>query len=351
MTKAMKLMIGSASRGGMRSVVEAYDRDGFLAAENVRVIFAYREGHFAARQIVLIRALAAFVWCLLSRRVELVHCHASVWGSFWRKGVFASLARLFGIPVVLHLHGSEMKQFWAAQRPWAQRLVRRHLEKATRVVVLSESWKAFIGAVAPKASIAVVPNYVRVPPGREPDRRGEDTVLFLGLIGPRKGTFDLIRAFAAVRSRHPRARLVLGGNGQVAEATQLATDLCIQDSVVIAGWVDGDAKAELLRSAPIYVLPSHNEGLPVSVLEAMAAGAAVVTTRVGGLPELVTDGVHGTLVEPGDLDGLAEALNTLLGDRAMQNRMAAAGRQRIEENYSDRVVLPRLHRIYADVRR
>lgn len=87
------------------------------------------------------------------------------------------------------------------------------------------------------------------------------------------------------------------------------------------------------------------------MLEAIAAGAAVVTTQLGGLPEFIIDGVHWTPVELGDLDGLAAALNTLLGDRATQNRMAEAGRQRVEGNYSGRVVLPRLHRIYADVRR
>lgn len=182
---------------------------------------AYREGHFAARQILLIRALAVYIWCLPGRRLEFVHCHACVWGSLWRKGVFASLAKLFGTPVALHLYGSEMRQFWAARE---RHLVRRHLEKATRVIALPDSWKPFIAAIAPKASTALVPNDMRLPPGRDPDRQSEDMVLLLGLIGPRKGTFDLIRAFAAVRSKHPRARLVLSGNGQGAEAAQLATD-------------------------------------------------------------------------------------------------------------------------------
>jgi glycosyltransferase involved in cell wall biosynthesis len=251
--------------------------------------------------------------------------------------------------VVLHLHGSEMKLFWAAQRSWARRLIRRHLEKASCVVVLSESWKAFIASIAPNAKVSVVPNYVRLPPPADPTAKDDGVILFLGLIGPRKGVFDLIKAFAALRSDHPQARLVLGGNGQVAEAAGLARDLRVEDRVALVGWVDGETKATLLRSSPIYVLPSYNEGLPMGVLEAMAAGAAVVTTRVGGIPELVTDGIDGTLLDPGDLDGLTNALRVLLSDTALRMRIAEAGRRRIESHYSDRVVLPQLHLIYEDV--
>lgn len=347
----MKVMISSDSRGGMRSVVDAYQRDGFLQAENIHVIHSYREGPFGARQIVLLRALSAYILCLLTNRIALVHCHTAAWGSFWRKGLFATIARLFGIPVILHLHASEMELFWAAQMPWVRRLIRRHLEKASRVIVLSQSWKAFISDIAPAANIIVVPNYVlrQLPPPQGQPTDG--TILFLGLIGPRKGTFDLIRAFAAVRDHYPETRLLLGGNGQLAEAATLAADLHLLDSVSLLGWVDGDTKAALLSSASIYVLPSHNEGLPMSVLEAMAAGAAVVTTRVGGLPELITHGVDGMLVEAGDVSGLAAALLMLLDDEAMRVRIADAGRRRIETHYSDAIVLPLLHRIYEGSKR
>ncbi len=347
----MKVMIGSASRGGMRTVVDAYERDGFLAAQNIRVIHSYREGGFVARQIVLLQALSTYMWCLFTNRISLVHCHTAMWGSFWRKGLFAAIAQQFGIPVILHLHGSEMKQFWAAQRPWVQRLIRWHLERATQVLVLSRSWQAFIGNIAPAAKITVVPNYVSLPSPVRSIERSDSTILFLGLIGPRKGTFDLIRAFAQVYHLHPHARLVLGGNGQLAEAAELAADLHIADRVVIPGWVDGDEKVALLQSATIYVLPSHNEGLPMSVLEAMAAGTAVVTTRVGGLPELITDGVDGTLLEPGDVNGLAAALLVLLNDDARRARIAEAGRRRIEHHYSRDAVLPLLNRIYTESQR
>lgn len=342
-------MIWNAARGGMRSVVEAYRRDGFTDAEEVRLIHAYCDGGFVKRQWVLLKALASFLAVLLSGKVELVHVHAAMRGSFWRKGLFSSLARLFKVPVILHLHGSEMKPFYASQKPFAQKLIRSHLEKADRVLVLSESWRAFVSSIAPAARITVVPNYVTVSPLPDRATRRLKDILFLGLIGPRKGTFDLIDSFAEIAPSHADARLVIGGNGQVEDAAAQIDRLGLDGQAILAGWVDGPRKAELLAECGIYALPSYNEGLPMSVLEAMAAGLAVVTTRVGGIPELVTDGVDGLLIEPGDKAGLAAALDRLLAEDGFRQRIADAGRARIEAAYSDRTVLPMLHAIYGEV--
>ncbi|MBB3444201.1 glycosyltransferase family 4 protein [Rhizobium sp. BK379] len=344
----MKIMVWCAARGGMRSVVEAYERDGFLEKEDVRLVASYVDGNFLTKQAVLLRALIVYLWLLATRRVELVHAHSAMRGSFWRKGLFTSIARVFGIPVVLHLHGSEMKPFYESQRPFLRRLIRHHLEKATRVIVLSESWREFVGGIAPAARIVVVPNYVIVPPSADPQLRRPHDLLFLGLIGPRKGTFDLIPAFASIAQDHPDARLVIGGNGQIEAADKLLRDLSMEDRVILAGWVDGQKKEALLETSGIYILPSYNEGLPMSVLEAMAAGVAVITTRVGGIPELITDGVDGLLVDAGDKEGLASAIFALLSDEGLRMRLAQAGRMRVENHYSDRVILPLLHRIYED---
>ncbi|WP_244487680.1 MULTISPECIES: glycosyltransferase family 4 protein [unclassified Aureimonas] len=344
-------MIWNAARGGMRSVVEAYQRDGFVEAENVTLIHSYTDAGTIARQILLLRALASYIWTLATKRVDLVHIHAAMRGSFWRKGLFSSLARMFKVPVILHLHGSEMKLFYGSQRPAVQKMIRGHLEKADRVVVLSQSWKDFVSSIAPAARISVVPNYVTLPdlPGQAAQNPRD--ILFLGLIGPRKGTFDLIESFASIVPNHEGARLIIGGNGQVDEAAVLIRERGLDGHAVLAGWVDGAKKTELLATSGIYALPSYNEGLPMSVLEAMAAGLAVVTTRVGGIPELVTDGVDGILLEPGDRVGLSRALDALLGDDKMRRRIAEAGRARIEAQYSNHVVLPMLHTIYAEVAR
>lgn len=345
----MKIMVWPSARGGMRSVVEGYAEDGFLAAQDVRLVSSYAEGGFVRRQLVALRALVRVATLLATRSVELVHIHAAMKGSFWRKAVFAGLARSRGVPVLLHLHGSEMKDFYGRQPPWLKRAIVRQLTRATRVVVLSESWRAFVAEIAPAAKPVVVPNYVRVP---ERPARGTGrpvTLLFLGLLGRRKGIFDLLEAFARAHASDPGMRLVVGGNGEIEAAARQAGELGLEDCVRFEGWVGPAEKAVLLDAADVYVLPSHNEGLPMSVLEAMAYGLPVITTDVGGLPELVTDGVHGRMIRPGDVVALTAAILYLAGDGETRRRMGEAGRRRVQSAYSGEAVLPLMGGLYADV--
>jgi glycosyltransferase involved in cell wall biosynthesis len=342
------IMVWNAARGGMRSVVDGYRRDGLLDEYNFTLVAAYADGSFLKRQIVLLTGLLRFVGLLSTRRVGLVHIHAAMRGSFWRKGIFASIARMFEKPVILHLHGSEMTSFYHGLPPWARSLVRRHLEKATCVIALSESWRDFIWSIAPAANVVVVPNYVKLPPVPNPAARSSGEILFLGLVGDRKGVFDLIPAFAAVHRDHPSARLIIGGNGEVERAKICAVENGVPDVVELVGWTDGPAKATLLARAGMFVLPSHNEGLPMSVLEAMSNGIPVISTRIGGIPELITDGVDGILIESGDVDGLTAALADLLSNAALRDRLGAAARERIALGYSDAVVLPMLGRLYGE---
>ncbi len=343
----MKIMVWPSARGGMRSVVEGYAEDGFLVAQDVILVSSYEEGGFVRRQFVALRAIVRVATLLATRSVDLVHIHAAMKGSFWRKSVFAGLARWRGVPVLLHLHGSEMKDFYERQPSWLKRAIVRQLTLATRVAVLSESWRTFVAEIAPSARPVVVPNYVRVP---ERPARGAGqpvTLLFLGLLGRRKGIFDLLEAFARARALHPDMRLVIGGNGEVEAATRRARELGLDDAVRFEGWVGPARKAELLDAADIYVLPSYNEGLPMSVLEAMAYGLPVITTDVGGLPELVTDGVHGRMIRPGDVAALTAAILELGHDHNTRRRMGGAGRVRVQGEYSREAVLPHLAEIYA----
>jgi glycosyltransferase involved in cell wall biosynthesis len=338
-------MIWNAARGGMRSVVEGYVRDGLIEKENFVLIHSYADGGFVYRQAIFVRALFQYLWTMLRNDVELVHCHVAMRGSFVRKSIFALLARAMNVPVVLHLHGSEMKKFYFGQNAFFRRRIIGQLQGAQAVVVLSESWRSFVREIAPAANVIVVRNYVRIPAGAR-QARSDESVLFLGLIGERKGAYDLLNAFAEVRSTCPSMRLVLAGNGEIDKAQALAAELGIAEFVSFPGWIGDDTRAELLETASIFVLPSYNEGLPMSVLEAMAYGVPVITTPVGGIPELVTNGANGILVEPGDRAALARSIVALRSDPELRRRLASQAYSEVCERYSSEAVLPVLSQVY-----
>jgi glycosyltransferase involved in cell wall biosynthesis len=125
--------------------------------------------------------------------------------------------------------------------------------------------------------------------------------------------------------------------------------LGVATHVDLLGWVQGEQKTRLLNSCRVYVLPSYFEGLPMSILEAMATGVPVIATAIGGIPEAIDDGVEGYLLAPGDVDGLAERLERLLSDDALAQRMGAAGRAKVERHFSTTAVMPRLEHIYAEL--
>lgn len=343
------VMICTAARGGMRSVVEGYVADGLFSRWNVVLLSSHVEGGLALRLATATKAFLRLIGLLIRRRVSLVHCHAAMKGSFWRKSLLALVSRLAGVPVVFHLHGSEMKSFVDKQPAILQRLVGWILEKQSVVVVLSESWLFYVKSIAPRANVEVLANYVDLPVLASKTTDGNETdveVLFLGLVGTRKGVYDLLPAFKEAVAQVPSMRLIIGGNGEVDRAQALAVELKIEDHVVFAGWVSGEEKVRLLQQAQIYVLPSYNEGLPVSLLEAMSWQVPVISTHVGGIPELVRDGVDGLLIDAGDQTALSSAIIKLAQNANLRLKMGAAARDQVERNFSKQVVLPKLEELY-----
>jgi glycosyltransferase involved in cell wall biosynthesis len=160
----------------------------------------------------------------------------------------------------------------------------------------------------------------------------------------------MLEAFAkAKRMSSVPMTLRIGGSGELEKAKQAAISQGIADSVEFLGWVVGDAKLKLLEEADVYVLPSFHEGLPVSILEAMSYGVPVLSTRVGGIPELVREGLDGFLVEAGKVDDLADRMARLAADAALRSAMGASGRERVQAHYSEAMVVPALEALYTEL--
>jgi glycosyltransferase involved in cell wall biosynthesis len=169
---------------------------------------------------------------------------------------------------------------------------------------------------------------------------------FSGQIGSRKGVFDLLSAFRDARKVCPDIRLRIAGDGELQQATMLTRELRLDDSVTFLGWLSAADIQRELGVAEVFVLPSHNEGLPMSLLEAMACGLPVVSTRVGGIPELVTDGVNGLLIVPGDVEALTRSIILLANEPSLRATLGECARETVRLRYSLETIMPRLQYIY-----
>ncbi len=278
-------------------------------------------------------ALLAFLWKLLRGEVDIVHFHVAERGSVLRKSILALIAMAFRKPVLMHTHGCEFHTFHEALPGGIEHVVNWVLQKCTYLIALSESWKDYYmthcGVTAEQ--VVVLPNPVELPEN-VPDRANSDKIkfVFLGRIGKRKGAFDLLEAFARLEPEYrERAELTLAGIGELEQARSLAESLNIKQHVTFPAWVDPQARNRLLSKADVFLLPSYNEGLPMALLEAMSWGLPVITTPVGGIPEVVTHSETGLLVNPGDLQQLAEALQSLIENESLRLNLGRAARKRV----------------------
>jgi glycosyltransferase involved in cell wall biosynthesis len=223
-----------------------------------------------------------------------------------------------GRPLVLHAHGGYFDKFHRSLPAALRRTVNGILQRANVLIALSSRWRDFYVnecEVSP-SHVAVLPNAVRWSP-EVPNRAGRRQVqfLFLGRMCENKGSYDLVNAFAALpENLRARAQLVLAGDGDLPAIRKLAAPL--GDRVRVLSWIDSAERERLLAQSDVFVLPSYNEGVPMSLLESMAAGLPAIVTPVGGIPDVLRHGVEGLMVEPRRVADLSAAMAKLIDDDA-----------------------------------
>lgn len=353
MGESVVLMLGTGleSRGGITAVARSYEAAGLFDRVGIRYVSTYEAPGLRTQLVVVLRALRNVLPQLFAGRVRLVHAHSASRGSFWRKSVFCALGSWFRVPYVFHIHSGEFPDFYMNEcGPIARAWVRWTLRRASTVIALSTHWKDALLRIEPLARIVVLGNPVAVSASAL-EHKIAHQVLFLGRLRERKGVFDLVRAMPTVVAQVAGVRFVLAGDGDIAAVEALARELGVANALTLPGWVEGREKSELLAQADVFVLPSHFEGLPVCILEAMAADAAVVACRVGGIPDLIVDSQTGLLVEAGSVDALANALILLLKDSALKMRLREAAKQRVKARFEQGAVARQLLEIYANFAR
>ena len=287
---------------------------------------------------VLLIAIARIIFGRLGGGLVGVHVNMAERLSFVRKGMIVVTCRSLGLPVVLHLHAAQLHH---AYRRWPaplQSIARWVMARASVVVVLGEASRRFVVQEmrVPAERVEVLINGV---PANVEARRvagpGRRRMLFVGNLDERKGVSDLLAAVARCASARNGALdvLILGG-GDVAGYEAKARALGVGSHVRFGGWADQSRLAIERAMADVLVLPSYDEGLPLVILEAMASGLAVICTPVGEIGSTFVDGRQALFVQPGDIDGIAAAIDRVLGDDRLRERLEQAGMRDWEERFS-----------------
>ena len=311
-----------------------------------------RPAAFAWRMLVSPVLLAATI---LVRRVAIVHINTALNArAYWRDLAYLIVAKICGARVLWQVHGGSLPQEFFGRVRVLDGFLRATLRLPDALIVLArvelEAYREFV----PGQQVLLLPNGIDCAPyaalAREwPDPAAPLRLVYIGRLARGKGLYEALRGLALARTRGARARLVVAGSGpEESRLRRFVDHLGLAGEVSFAGPVFGDRKARLLGGADAMLFASHSEGLPYALLESMAAGVPAIATRVGAIPDVVVDGVHGLLISPRDAEAVALAICRLAADRELPARMGTACRRRIASGYSIDRVAEQFRRLYSE---
>ncbi|MBL1421537.1 MAG: glycosyltransferase family 4 protein [Alphaproteobacteria bacterium] len=341
------------TQGGIGTVLQVLKQQGFFKQTNNILITS----HKISPKFKRLNMMLTFAGCLLRIvyyglffKINITHIHLSSRGSYSRKSIVVKLAKFFNARIIIHLHGSEFVEFYRDESSKRkQKKIRATLNSADKLIVLSKSWKIWAETLIDDPQKLMIVYNMMAKSKIERQAQPQQNILFLGRLGHRKGVGDLIKAYHQIIVDFPNSCLQLGGDGDVEKYQHQVSELDMSANVEFLGWVSGADKFDYLSNAYMYILPSYNEGFPMGVIEAMSVGLPILASTAGGIPDAITDGKQGLLIEAGNVDALANGLSDLLQNTAKAARLGQAAKLKFENNFSPDIIIPQLLAIYDEL--
>jgi glycosyltransferase involved in cell wall biosynthesis len=339
-TKVLMIGPGEHAIGGILSLVET-----FLPLLRKQVQLSYLptvssrqmkdSGVFSFQNIcIAISQYVRFSQELIRFRPHIIHIHTSHRLAWLKDTFYIIVGKLFGCAVVLHVHAFELEGFYSNGPLFLHWYSVKMLGLVNLVIAVSEQWRDSLSRIVASQKVHTLTNCIRAEEFSGLPIRGSTgkvNFLFLGSVGLRKGAFDFIEALG-------RSRELLGDfnawivgceeeNGGLDRARKRLQALELEDRCELPGMVIGEEKVRYFQEADVFVFPSYKEGLPIVVLEALAAGLPIISTPVGGIPSVVRMDENGFLIPPGDVTLLAEKMQVLAIDKQLREKMGTRSRE------------------------
>lgn len=313
-TRVLILATSRKTRGGITAVLKAHETGVQWKRFHCHWVQTHRDGNNVRKLLYL-----AFAWLDFLVRIpfyDIVHVHFSLGTTARRKVPFVKVAKALGKKVIIHLHcGSQINEIWNKDYTYL-------FSVADISLLLSENLLHMVEEHTGKGHDYRV-CYNPCPQIRkEPILQKKKQILFSGTLYAGKGYQDLIRAFAKIAKKYPDWKVVFAGNGEVEKGKAISKELSIANQVEFLGWVSGEQKDRAFRESIIFCLPSYAEGFPMAVLDAWAYGLPVITTPVGGIPDVAKDGENMLLFNPGDIDALAKQMEKMIMNEVLRKSIA-----------------------------
>ena len=334
-SKVNVLMCGSdlSVKGGMVTVVKNYLEYSKWDEFQINYLPTHIEKGKLSELFYFSKAYVKILYLMIIGKIDIAYLHTSERGSVYRKIIIAKTMKLFGIPVVLHHHGAEFERFYSSLSATKKRIVNNALENVDVNIVLSKLLVNMITSKAPEASVFTL--YNSVPVRENQYNKNGDKILFLGRLGERKGTYDLIKAICLLDNKiDSKYKFILCGDGDVEKVNEIIKRNHISHRIEYIGWADQAKKNEFFKDVIINVLPSYNEGLPMTILETMAYGIPNISTRIASIPEVIDDEKNGYLITPGDINGLTERIQRLIEDEELRIKFSDCAYKTIKSEFS-----------------
>lgn len=343
MKKVLIIATSEKTRGGITSVIKAHKTGEQWKKYHCKWIETHRDGNPIRKLWYLFTALLQYL--ILLPFYDIVHIHIATTQSAKRKQLFFYPAKWTKKKIIFHFHPSNEKFLF---EPYNQKLYKRLFSQANLILVLSEQWRKWIKeALGITEHVEVLYNPCPKVNRREDSR--ENIILFAGTIIPRKGYADLIKAFAKIAKKYPDWKVVFAGNGEIENAKNIATEDGISNQIVFLGWINGKKKEETFQKASIYCLASDGEGFPMGVLDAWAYGIPCVVTPVGGIPDIVKDGINGLIFPVGDIEALASKLEKLITNRDLRKKIVGETDKYVNNDFNVSSINKKLGQIYSSL--
>lgn len=351
MAKVLVVATSRKTRGGITSVVKAHKTGEQWKKYHCVWIQTHRDGPIWRKLIYLLRAWLEYL--VLLPFYDAVHIHSAGQSSAKRKLLFARLARKCRKVVIVHFHPPGPDDIFSAK---SHDVVKKLFDLADKVIVLSPQWERWIKEAFPDRNYQMVVLWNPCPAVKRVENNKKKHILYAGTLCKRKGYDVLLRAFGMIANKYPDWKIVFAGNpylldgyNELDDGKHLAKELGIDNQVEWLGWVCGEEKDKVFNEASIYCLASTGEGFPMGVLDAWAYGIPCVMTPVGGIPDIVENGIHGLLIPIGDSTKMACALDKMMGDEILRTYIVSETDKLVATTFNISSICHELGDIYDSI--